>query len=337
MPIRPGRYAAIDVGTVTCRLLVADVDDAGLYEIDREYAIANLGEGVDGSGVLGSAAIRRVAEAIAGFKKVLARLSPSDGSCVDVVAFATSAARDAENRNELVERLAEEGIDLAVISGEREASLSFAGASCAFPDENLAVVDIGGGSTEVALGRSGGAPDRFHSFDIGCRRVTEKFFSQDPPSTGDLVRARTWVMAEMRPFFESMDGDMLPPARLIAVAGTATTVVSVRDHMEIYDAERVHGTLVSRNDLDEVYRRLSRVPLEERRRVVGLEPGRAPVIVAGLVIMQAVLDLVGVDSLTVSETDILHGAIMDVASDSTAIVPTASDVPFALHLKKMPS
>lgn len=335
--MRSGRYAAIDVGTVTCRLLVADVDEAGLYEIDREHAIANLGEGVDASRMLKSAAIRRVAETLAGFREALARFSPLDGSRIDTVAFATSAARDAKNCKELVDRIAEEGIDLAVISGEREASLSFAGASCDFPGESLAVVDIGGGSTELALGHFGGAPDQFHSFNVGCRRVTEKFFPDDPPSKDDLARARAWVTGEMRPFFESVDSRMLSPDRVIAVAGTATTVVSVRDCMAVYDAERVHGSTVSRDDLDEVYHRLASVPLGERRRVVGLEPERASIIVAGLVIMQAVLDLFGIDAFTVSEADILHGAIMDAASENTAVVPTASDVPFALHLKKMPS
>lgn len=335
--MRSGRYAAIDVGTVTCRLLVADVDEAGLHEIDREHAIANLGEGVDASRMLKPAAIRRVAETLAGFKEALARFAPPDGSRVDTVAFATSAARDAKNCNELVERIAEEGIDLAVISGEREASLSFAGASCDFPGESLAVIDIGGGSTELALGRFGSSPDQFHSFNVGCRRVTEKFLADDPPSEEDLARARAWVTAEMRPFFESTAARLVPPDRLIAVAGTATTVVSVRDRMAIYDAERVHGSLVNRDDLDEVYRRLASVPLGERRRVVGLEPERASVIVAGLVIMQAVLDLFGIGSFTVSEADILHGAIMDIASENTAVVPTASDAPFALHLKKMPS
>ena len=311
--VRPGRYAAIDIGTVTCRMLVADIDEEGrLRELDREYAITNLGEGVDASGVLKPEAMSRVLDVVARYQEVLSGFERS-GRPVRVTAVATSAARDARNAGEFERLLAERGIELSVIPGAREAALSFAGASCDFLGERLLVVDIGGGSTEVVAGRAGGDPVRARSFDIGCRRVTEKFLASDPPSDCELECARQWTREGMRPFFEELRASGFFLDRLVAVAGTATTVVAVRERMRVYDTARVHKALVTRTDLDAVSERLQSVALSERERIVGLDPGRAPVIVAGMVILQTVLDLAGVDSFTVSESDILHGIVLGAA------------------------
>lgn len=202
-----GRYAAIDIGTVTCRMLVADVDEAGrLHELDREYTITNLGEGVDATGVLKPAAMQRVADAVARFLDVLRGFATPEHPAITTRAMATSAARDARNADEFEALMAGLGVTLSVIPGEREAALSFAGASCDFRGERLLVVDIGGGSTEVIAGRAGSRPDRSHSFNIGCRRVTEKFFAADPPGAGELDRARAWVEEGMRPYFDELRG-----------------------------------------------------------------------------------------------------------------------------------
>lgn len=313
---RAGRYAAIDIGTVTCRMLVADVDEAGrLHELDREYAITNLGEGVDATGVLKPEAMQRVADTVARYFEVLRGFETPEHPVIETKAMATSAARDARNADEFEALLAGLGVTLSVIPGQREAALSFAGASCDFLGERLLVVDIGGGSTEVIAGRAGGAPDRSHSFNVGCRRVTEKFFRADPPSAAELEEARAWVEAGMRPYFDELRGAGFAPERLVAVAGTATTVVSVHEHMKVYDTARVHKAVITRSVLDGVADELERVPLAERERIVGLDPGRAPVIVAGMVILQTVLDLAGVDAFTVSESDILHGIMLDEAAN----------------------
>ena len=284
---RAGRYAAIDIGTVTCRMLVADVDEAGrLHELDREYAITNLGESVDATGVLKPEAMQRVADTVARYLEVLRGFETPEHPVIETKAMATSAARDARNADEFEALLAGLGVTLSVIPGQREAALSFAG-----------------------------APDRSHSFNIGCRRVTEKFFRADPPSAAELEEARAWVEAGMRPYFDELRGAGFAPERLVAVAGTATTVVSVHEHMKVYDTARVHKAVITRSVLDGVADELERVPLAERERIVGLDPGRAPVIVAGMVILQTVLDLAGVDAFTVSESDILHGIMLDEAAN----------------------
>lgn len=311
-----GRYAAIDIGTVTCRMLVVDVDESGLHELAREYAITNLGEGVDATGELKPEAIDRVVRAIDGFLAVRDSLSTPDHPVVRTVAVATSAARDARNAADFAARLRERGIELSVIPGSREAALSFSGASIDFSGERLMVVDVGGGSTEVVMGTGGAEPLCARSFNVGCRRVTEKFLASDPPAPEELVRARAWIREQMASWFADQAKEAASLERVVAVAGTATTVVSIRERMETYDSSRVHKARVSRQDLLEVYERLAALPLSARKKVVGLDPKRAPVMVAGLLILLEVLDFAGIDAFTVSETDILHGITLAVSHEA---------------------
>lgn len=310
-----GRYAAIDIGTVTCRMLVVDVNESGLHELTREYVITNLGEGVDATGELKPEAIDRVVRAIDGFLAVRDSLSTPDHPVVRTVAVATSAARDARNAAEFAARLRERGIELSVIPGSREAALSFSGASIDFSGERLMVVDVGGGSTEVVMGMGGVEPVCAHSFNVGCRRVTEKFLASDPPAPEELARARAWIREQMASWFADQAKEAASLERVVAVAGTATTVVSIRERMETYDSSRVHKARVSRQDLLEVYERLAALPLSARKKVVGLDPKRAPVMVAGLLILLEVLDFAGIDAFTVSETDILHGITLAVSHE----------------------
>ena len=314
--MRCGRYAAIDIGTATCRMLVVDVGESGFHELTREYAITNLGEGVDATGELKPEAMERVVRAIDGFLAVRDSLSTSDHPVIRTVAVATSAARDARNAADFAARLRERGIELSVIPGSREAALSFSGASIDFPGERLMVVDVGGGSTEVVMGTGGAEPSCAHSFNVGCRRVTEKFLASDPPALEELARARAWIREQMASWFADQAKEAASLERVVAVAGTATTVVSIRERMETYDSSRVHKARVSRQNLLEVYERLAALPLSERIQVVGLDPKRAPVMVAGLLILLEVLDFAGIDAFTVSETDILHGITLAVSHEA---------------------
>ena len=314
--MRCGRYAAIDIGTVTCRMLVVDTNESGLHELTREYVITNLGEGVDATGELKPEAIDRVVRAIDGFLAVRDSLSTPDHPVVRTVAVATSAARDARNAADFAARLRERGIELSVIPGSREAALSFSGASIDFSGERLMVVDVGGGSTEVVMGTGGAEPLCAHSFNVGCRRVTEKFLASDPPAPEELARARAWIREQMASWFADQAKEAASLERVVAVAGTATTVVSIRERMETYDSTRVHKARVSRRELLEVYERLAALPLSKRMQVVGLDPKRAPVMVAGLLILLEVLDFAGIDAFTVSETDILHGITLAVSHEA---------------------
>lgn len=315
MTYADGRYGALDIGTVTCRLLVADVEDGRIIDMDKEYAITDLGVGVDATGRLSEAAIKRVLACVDRYLEVLARYDTPEHPVRRLIAMATSASRDAANGPEFAARLAERGVTLAVIPGSREAQLTFLGASSDFPGENLLVVDIGGGSTEVVAGRFGEDPVASHSFNIGCRRVTERFFRDDPPTPDQMDAARQWIRETMAPYFEGLATAGFAIDRVVAVAGTATSVVSIREAMEVYDSSRVHKAVVAAGELAAIEERLAAEPLEERRTTVGLDPKRAGVIVAGFVILEEVLALAGADAYTASESDILHGMIFEAARE----------------------
>ena len=316
-PFASRRYAAIDIGTVTCRLLIADVSpDGDIAEVFRDRAITDLGQGVDETGRLAPEAIERVGVAVDRFMAEIRERERELGATIPLMAVATSASRDAENADEFAARLACAGVELSIIPGEREAALSFAGASSAFPGERVVVVDSGGGSTEVITGRAGSDPDWAHSFDVGCRRVTERFLHGDPPVPDELARAAEWVDAEFADRITALRESGQLDGRMVAVAGTATSMVSIRDEMAVYDRSLVHGATVTSADVDAILGRLSRMTLDERRDVVGLEPGRAPVIVAGALILQRFMRLAAIDAFAVSERDILHGLIMSQSGQS---------------------
>ncbi len=302
--------AAIDIGTVTCRLFIARTDGLIKCELVRECRITNLGIGVSRTGMLRADAIERVVACVAHYKALCDEVAHKEGlDAIPVIAIATSAARDAKNSDELVAKLAECGVALSIIAGELEADLSFRGASSEFPEERIAVVDVGGGSTEVIFGSAMHGVEFSHSFNIGCRRITEMFIHHDPPTTEELAAARAYLLEAFSSLLEK-ELARHPLDRVVAVAGTATSVVSVDLAMETYDPVRVHKAVVPETTLEEVLRLLASMTEDERERVVGLEPKRASVIVAGMLILQCVLQVLSHDSFTVSESDILQGIIM---------------------------
>ena len=233
-PVRAGRYAAIDIGTVTCRMLVADIDGQGrLRELDREYEITNLGEGVDATGMLDPRAMERVAAAVGRYRRVLDSLSPAGSPPIQVTAMATSAARDAGNADEFAALLARLGVELAVIPGQKEAALSFKGASSDFPGERLFVVDIGGGSTEVVAVRrvaSLCAPARQHRMPA-CDRALLRRRSAERGRAGRRARLGA-----------SGDGSVLRRAARLGVFGrSAGGGCGHGDHGRL--RPRAHGSL----------------------------------------------------------------------------------------------
>ena len=308
---RSMRLAAIDIGTVTARLLVADVSSLGISEVTRSTDITHLGEDLGATGRLSQAAMGRVAGVIERYVATIGQLGVEH-----VTALATSASRDAENSAEFLALLGRNGVTPVVIPGEREARLSFAGATSGMdPTDGVLVVDLGGGSTELVLGdltvcngiRSTEIV-RARSIDVGSKRATERFLHSDPPSTDELADAGEWATVQLRPYF---DGLRERPQLMVAVAGTATTLSSILQQLAVYDPAQVHGSCLTGSELADLTEMLSAMTLEERKQVVGLDPGRAPVIVAGALIMETVVALAGLDSTLVSDHDILYGILLD--------------------------
>lgn len=306
------RFAALDIGTVTCRLLIADVTDGRLEQMHRESAITDLGEGVDATGMLSDAAMKRVDDQVAQYLKVIEAYTTVDRP-ITIIANATSASRDAKNSKVFTDMLARRGVRLSVIPGDREAALSFLGASAGYRGQRLLVADVGGGSTELIAGVGGQEPVFEHSFNIGCRRVTERFLRADPPTAREIRVAVNWFDSQFEGFFARLRQNRFDIQRVVAVAGTATSVVSIDEAMDPYDSDRVDKAVVSEETLRDVGSRLANMTLAERLHVTGLQPGRAPVIVAGMLILRSILKHAEKHTFTVSESDILQGMIMDEA------------------------
>lgn len=308
------RLAAIDIGTVTTRLLIADVSASGVSEVARSTDITHLGEGLTVTRRLSDEAMGRVVEVVARYVDQMGEMGVQR-----YAAMATSASRDAENGETFRDMLAAVGVQLTIIEGSREAGLAFAGATAERNGEGLLVVDCGGGSTELVYGSvragSGGREVDImaaRSIDVGSRRMTEMFLRSDPPTRGELDEARQWATDELRPYFDRLD---TRPREMIGLAGTATSLAAISLGLEVYDSALVDGHVLTGSDLAELLDMLAALPLERRMQVVGLHPGRASVIVAGTLIFETVLALAGLDRMVVSEHDILYGILMDTYDD----------------------
>jgi exopolyphosphatase/guanosine-5'-triphosphate,3'-diphosphate pyrophosphatase len=291
------RVAAVDLGTNSTRLLVADVTAGNVGEVVRRLTITRLGEKVDEGRRLLPTAMARVHDCLDGFRRELGRLGAER-----TLAIGTSALRDAENGGEFLCEIAESyGFTTRLLSGSEEAELTLRGVSSdrALADDTL-VVDIGGGSTELILGDHGSV-SYSTSLQLGCVRLTERFLASDPPAPEELAACRGHVRNLL---------PLLEPTSAIGVAGTVTTIAALDLGLAEYDPDRVHGHAISRSAVERELARLAKIPIAERERVPAIEPGRAPVIVAGTVILHELMTTYGLVEIEASERDILHGTAL---------------------------
>lgn len=298
------RVAAIDCGTNSIRLLVADIDvEAGtLRDVDRRMEIVRLGQGVDKTGRFAPEAIERTIDACRRYGDVVRETGAERLRFV-----ATSASRDVENREELVAGVRGAlGVEPQVVTGDEEAALSFAGATRELAGhlvEPVLVVDIGGGSTEFVLGA--GTVQAARSVDIGCVRMTERHLRSDPPTAAEIAAARADIDAAI-----SLAGQVVPLDRartLVGLAGTVTTVAAMALDLPSYLPERIHHARVTADDVRRVARQLLAMDHDARSALPFLHPGRVDVIGAGALVLATILDSVPVGEVVVSEHDILDG------------------------------
>ena len=299
------RVASVDLGTNSTRLLVADVEDGRLHDVVRRLKITRLGEGVDERKRLLPAPIARVRNVLTDFRREAEQLGAER-----TLAVATSAVRDAENGEAFLGEVEwSYGFKTRLLSGHDEAELTFRGASTGRNvPQNTLVIDIGGGSTELVVGGTVGLS--FHdSLNMGGVRLTERFLHSDPPTNGELEACS----AAARQLLAQGVPREVRPQTAIGVAGTITSIAALDLGLAEYDPDQVQGHRLSREGIRAQLERLAALPLAERREIPALDPDRAPVIVAGTVILGEVLDHFGLDGLEASEHDILDGAALEAA------------------------
>ncbi len=315
------RVAAIDVGTNTVLLLVAEAGPRGAVALAERAEITRLGRGVDATGRLLPAAIAETVAVLAAYAAEARALGVTVIDCV-----ATSAARDAGNGADFFEAVqAAAGLTPRIISGDEEARLVYASAWRDFgavasgggSPGRLAVLDVGGGSTEFTFG-DGQATRGRRSLQVGAVRLTERHVHEDPMGPATLATLRQAARQALAPLAgmgsSGGTGGAGAPGRLIGVAGTVTTLAAVEQALPSYDAERVHGSALSRATLERLLGLLAGLPLAERASLPGMEPKRADVIVAGAVVVAEAMDLTGFETLTVSDRGVRWGLVHELLS-----------------------
>jgi exopolyphosphatase / guanosine-5'-triphosphate,3'-diphosphate pyrophosphatase len=296
------RILAIDIGTNSVRYLACDVSPAGgIVVIERGGEITRLGEGVDASGALKPQAIERTGSAI---RQIIAKREGLD--IRNMILAATSAARDAKNSNEFLKIIKDmTGFSPKILTGEEEAEAVYKGVihELQGADADSIIADIGGGSTELIYPK-GRDEIVFQSIDVGAVRMTERFIRNDPPLKNELDDIRVYVAAQFDRSFRKKDMVRL---KCIGLGGTITTLAAIHLKMRKYEHERVHGFEMPRSAVLQILRSLSSMTLSDRNKVVGLQPARADIIIAGTIILDALLDFAAKDSIRVSDRGILFG------------------------------
>jgi exopolyphosphatase / guanosine-5'-triphosphate,3'-diphosphate pyrophosphatase len=299
------RVAALDLGTNTTRLLVADVADGRIEDVERRVQITRMGEDVDARRRLLPLPIARVRNSLTEYRRALEGLGAERA-----LAVATSAVRDADNGEAFLGEVEwSYGFTTRLLSGDEEALLTFRGATLGRPlEEATLVVDLGGGSTELIVGDADDVRFRA-SVDVGSVRLTERFLPSDPPTVTELNECA----GSVRSLLAERVPEEVGAEAAIGVAGTVTTLAALAQSLPEYEPERVHGYRLSLDAITAQLERLAAMPLADRREVPALEPERAPVIVAGAVILWEVLAHFGLDEIEASERDLLHGAALEAA------------------------
>ncbi|MDP1946711.1 MAG: Ppx/GppA phosphatase family protein [Nitrospirota bacterium] len=303
------RLAGVDIGTLTCRLLIADLaPGGGLKEVRSERRILRLGEGVDQTKRLSGAAMDRVIQCLREWRELI------DVSHVDATAVvATSAARDAGNRDEFLDRVKREaGFEVELISGDEEARRTLLGIRSGLPSgvTDVLALDIGGGSTEFILDRSGQNPV-VQSIDVGVVRLCERLLHHDPPTDEELRQAREWVARETNAVAIGMSG--YQTATFVGTAGTITSLAAMAQQLSTYEPARIHNYQLQLSTIQELELTLLSRKRADRAGLPGLEKGREEVIAAGAIIIRTIMETLGMPAVLVSDLGLREGVVIDLA------------------------
>ncbi|MGL5716052.1 MAG: Ppx/GppA phosphatase family protein [Paraclostridium sp.] len=297
------KIGAIDIGTNSMRLLVADYIEGKLHNREKIINTTRIGQGVDSEGYINEEAIERNIQALKEFSKVA-----KDKGCQAIYCIGTSALRDSKNGDEFIKLAKEEtDIDVEVISGEEESNLGFIGVLQGLEDtNNILVVDIGGGSTEFIVGDETGIK-YVKSEDVGALRMTEKFLIADPICEDEFNLMSEFIENKIKDTLSILKEKDL--VKIVGIGGTITSVSAINQELEIYSMEKIHGSVVDKKELDNILQNLKKMTLNDKKNIKGLQPKRADIITAGVKILNIIMENLEKENIIVSEYDNLEGLL----------------------------
>ncbi len=327
----PMKLASIDIGTNSTRLLIAEYKNGKFISLARKMVVTRIGGNLDRDGKISGYSAEKTLEVLSGYKQLMEKEKVSKYR-----AIGTSALRQASNSDWFLSYIYEKlGMQVEIVSGDREAYFSFTGAvrdidiesilrgverfrdgNCSrskvsYKDrsrcENVLVVDIGGGSSEFILGSHNCSIILTESIDMGCVRLTEKFINSNPPPIEDLNNMRVFIRKELKNTIEKIKKNGF--SFIIGLAGTITTLAAIDLNLREYSREKIHHHILSLSKIKQIYKNLCSLSLQERKKVIGLEPERADVIIGGTAVVLEIMELLEENIIVVSENDILNGII----------------------------
>lgn len=298
------KVATVDIGTNSMRLLIADYENNKIFNRKKYVEVTRIGKGVDEKGMISGEAINLNSSVLEKFISLA-----KSKRCEKIRVIGTSALRDSKNSDEFIKKAYEKtGVNIEIISGEMEANLGFLGIKSILDEKKYTLtIDIGGGSTEFILGNRDGELVFSKSENIGVVRLTERFLKLDIPSDIEII--------EMDKYIETVIGDTIDVlkrydiGKFIGIGGTATSISSMIQKMEIYCSDKIHNSKIYYDELLEIYKNLKKMTLEEKKMIVGLQAKRADVIFTGVCIMKKIMSMLDIEYFTVSEYDNLEGMI----------------------------
>lgn len=294
------KIGVIDIGTNSMRLLIASLEKNKMVKTYKEIQTTRIGQGIQEEGRILPEALQRNFKGLKAFKR-----KAEKEEVERIVVFGTSALREASNAREFINRVERElGLCIKVLKGKQEAEVGFQGAIQEIQKDAL-VIDIGGGSTELIVGNAHEGITNRISLDIGALRMTEAYIASDPIRQKEIVALEKEAQEKIRKIASSFYGFEIA----IGIGGTITTLSAIKQNMKEYDAKKIHNSKLSIGDIENILERLRSLKLEDRKEVQGLQPSRADIIVAGIVILKSIMEKLKIDCLRVSERDSLEGMV----------------------------
>ncbi|NLZ52548.1 MAG: Ppx/GppA family phosphatase [Thermoanaerobacteraceae bacterium] len=300
------RVAVIDLGSNSIRLLIKDISEGFMVTVHKELATTRLGRGVAKNLQLDKLSMNDTLSVLTYYINKAKSMN-----CDKILAFGTSALREAKNSRYFIKRVRELGLDVDVLSGQEEALLSFTGARAGLGiSGSVLVIDIGGGSTELILGKE--QIQKSESLSMGAVRFTELYFKLEPPNTKDLEMARTVISRLCHDFAGYLNQvKQIDAITAVGVGGTLTTLSAMAQELKVYDTKKIHGYLLEKTYIDNIYSKLLTLPIGEKRKLCGLMPQRADIITAGTFIAKTIMENFNIYQIIVSETDIMEGFLLN--------------------------